>query len=201
MSSPERWLELGLIYRLRLNKEEGFAASGQGRYYETVTRNHAKPGLFSKVCYADLNWCLLQRRQWQPTPVLLSGKSHGQRSLVGCSPWGHKGHDGATSLSLFTFMHWRRKWWPTPVFLPGESRDSGAWWAAVCGVAQSRTRLTRLNSSSSSHWQELRVFLVQERETSWPMEIYFKRINFLYQKKPTCVLSLEFFSCLLILSL
>jgi len=28
------------------------------------------------------------RRQWQPTPVLLPGKSHGQRSLVGCSPWG-----------------------------------------------------------------------------------------------------------------
>ena len=32
------------------------------------------------------------------------------------------GHDGATSLSLFTFMHWRRKWQPTPVFLPGESQ-------------------------------------------------------------------------------
>ena len=30
----------------------------------------------------------IQRRQWQPTPVLLPGKSHGQRSLVGCSPWG-----------------------------------------------------------------------------------------------------------------
>ena len=30
--------------------------------------------------------------------------------------------DGATSLSLFTFMHWRRKWQPTPVFLPGESQ-------------------------------------------------------------------------------
>ena len=32
------------------------------------------------------------------------------------------GHDWATSLSLFTFMHWRRKWHPTPVFLPGESQ-------------------------------------------------------------------------------
>ena len=31
-------------------------------------------------------------------------------------------HDWATSLSLFTFMHWRRKWQPTPVFLPGESQ-------------------------------------------------------------------------------
>ena len=36
------------------------------------------------------------------------------------------GHDWATSLSLFTFMHWRRKWRPTPVFLPGESQGSGS---------------------------------------------------------------------------
>ena len=64
-----------------------------------------------------------RRRQWRPTPVLLPGKSHGRRSLVGCSPWGRwVGHDWATSLSLFTFMHWRRKWQPTPVFLPGESQ-------------------------------------------------------------------------------
>ena len=59
-------------------------------------------------------------------------------------------HDSVTSLSLFTFMHWRRKWQPTPVFLPGESQDGGAWWAAIYGVAQSRTRLKRLSSSSSS---------------------------------------------------
>ena len=64
------------------------------------------------------------------TPVLLPGKSHGWRGLVGCSPWGCEesmgsrrvGHNWATSLSLFTFMHWRRKWQPTPVFLPGESQ-------------------------------------------------------------------------------
>ena len=52
----------------------------------------------------------------------------------------------ATSLSLFTFTHWRRKWQPTPVSLP--TRDRGAWWAAVCGVAQSWTRLKQLSSSS-----------------------------------------------------
>ena len=53
----------------------------------------------------------MQRRQWQPTPVLLPGKSHGRRSLVGCGPWGllRVGHDWTTSLSLFTFVHWRRK--------------------------------------------------------------------------------------------
>ena len=36
------------------------------------------------------------------------------------------GHDWMTSLSLFTFMHWRRKWQPTPVFLPGESQGWGS---------------------------------------------------------------------------
>ena len=61
------------------------------------------------------------------------------------------GHNWVTSLSLFTFMHWRRKWQPTPVFLPGESQGRGVWWAAVYGVAQSRTRLKRLSSSSSKH--------------------------------------------------
>ena len=40
------------------------------------------------------------RRQWRPTPVFLPGKSHGQRSLVGCSPWGH---EESTGLSDFTF--------------------------------------------------------------------------------------------------
>ena len=36
------------------------------------------------------------------------------------------GHDWVTSLSLFTFMHWRRQWQPTPVFLPGESQGWGS---------------------------------------------------------------------------
>ena len=45
---------------------------------------------------------------------------------------------------------WKRKWQPTPVFLPGESQGWGAWWAAVYGVAQTRIRLKRLSSSSSS---------------------------------------------------
>ena len=77
------------------------------------------------MCCAMLNcW----RRQWHPTPALLPGKSHGRRSLEGCSPWGslRVGYDWATSLSLFTFIHWRRKWQPTPVLLPGESQGLGS---------------------------------------------------------------------------
>ena len=59
-------------------------------------------------------------------------------------------HDWATSLSLFTFLHWRRKWQPTPVFLPGESQRWGSLVAAVYGVTQSQTWLKWLSSSSSS---------------------------------------------------
>ena len=50
----------------------------------------------------------------------------------------------------FRTIQWRRKRQPTPVFLPGESQGLGSLWAAVYGVAQSRTRLKRLSSSSSS---------------------------------------------------
>ena len=98
----------------------------------------------SNIPLPDYSNCLWW---WHPTPVLLPGKSHGQRSLVGCSPWVSR-HDWATSFSLFTFMHWRRKWQPTPVFLPGESQGRETWWAAVFGVAQSQTRLKWLSSSS-----------------------------------------------------
>ena len=87
-----------------------------------------------------------------PTPVLLPGKSHGQRSLVGCSPRG-----------LEESNRTERLYFPFSLSYTGEGngnplqcsclenpRDRGAWWAAVYGVAQSRTRLKRLNSSSSS---------------------------------------------------
>ena len=80
------------------------------------------------MVYVDIT----QRRQWHPTPVLLPGKSHGWRSLVGCSPWGREESDTTErpnfhfSLSLFTFLHWRRKWQPTPLFLPGESHGRGS---------------------------------------------------------------------------
>ena len=47
----------------------------------------------------------------------------GRRQFMGSR---RVGHDWETSLSLFTFMHWRRKWQPTPVFLPGESQGWGS---------------------------------------------------------------------------
>ena len=62
------------------------------------------------------------------------------------------GHNWGTSLLLFTFMHWRRKWQPIPVFLPGESQEWGSLWAAVYGVAQSRTQLKWLSILSNKEW-------------------------------------------------
>ena len=137
------------------------------------------------MAYSKLH---IQRRQWHPTLVLLPGKSHGRRSLVGCSPWGR---ESRTRLSDFTFtfhfhalekdmathsstLAWKIPWTEEPGGLQsmgslesdtterlhfhfslsciGEGngnplqcsclenpRDGGAWWAAVCGVAQSRT--------------------------------------------------------------
>ena len=134
--------------------------------------------LFETMCVYWLHRAHLidaRRRQWHPTPVLLPRKSHGRRSLVGCSSWGSQEsdttewlpfhfslscigegngnplqcsclenprdggawwaavhgvtkvrHNQVTSLSLFTFTHWRRKWQPNPVFLPGESQGRGS---------------------------------------------------------------------------
>ena len=59
------------------------------------------------------------------------------------------GHDWATSLSLFTFMHWRNGN-PLQCSCLENPRDGGAWWAAVYGVAQSWTRLKWLSSSTKS---------------------------------------------------
>ena len=74
-------------------------------------------------------------------------------------------HSWATSLSLSCIGEGNGN--PTPVFLPGESQGrgslvgcGGAWWAAVYGVAQSRTQLKRLSSSSSSSSSVSRVFCI-----------------------------------------
>ena len=73
-----------------------------------------------------------------------------------------KRHDWATSLSLFTFMHWRRKWQPSPVFLPGESQGQQSLVGCRHGVTQSRTRLKWLSSSSSIHrfWGFIRILSI-----------------------------------------
>ena len=91
------------------------------------------------------------RREWQPTPVVLSGKFHGQRSLVGCRLWGCTESD--TTERLHFHFHF-------PLSCIGEGngnplqcsclenpKDGGAWWAAIYGVTQSRKQLKRFSSS------------------------------------------------------
>ena len=98
-----------------------------------------------------VNTCRFRER-WQPTPILLPGKSHGQRSLVGCSPWGREELDTTERLhfhfSLLCIGEGNGN--PLQCSCLENPRDRGAWWAAVCGVTQSRTRLRRLSSSSST---------------------------------------------------
>ena len=84
-----------------------------------------------------------RRRQWQPTLVLLPGESHGRRSLVVCSPWGRKESDTAERLHFHFSLPCTGEGNGNPLqcsYLENP-RDGGAWWAAICGVAQSWTRL------------------------------------------------------------
>ena len=92
-----------------------------------------------------------RRRRWHPTPVLLPGKSHGQRSLVSCSPWGCEESDMTERLRFHFSLSCIGEGNGNPLQYPclENPRDGGAWWAAVYGVAQSRTLLKRLSSSSS----------------------------------------------------
>ena len=96
------------------------------------------------------NMVLVRRRQWHPTPVLLPRKSHGWKSLVGCSPWGGW-ESGATERLHFHFSlscNGEGNGNPLQCSCLENPTDSRAWWAAVYGVVQSQTRLKQLSSSS-----------------------------------------------------
>ena len=84
-----------------------------------------------------------QRRQWQPTPVLLPGKSHGWRSLGGCSPWGREELDMTERLCFHFSLSCIGEGNGNPLQCSclENPRDGGAWWAAIYGVAQRQTRL------------------------------------------------------------
>ena len=108
------------------------------------------------ACYNCLfNYAILssvRRRQWHPTPVLLPGKSHGRRSLEACSPWGRWGLDTTERLHFHFSLPCIGEGNGNPLQCSclENPRDGGAWWAAIYGVSQSRTRLKWLSSSSSS---------------------------------------------------
>ena len=95
--------------------------------------------------FSSENW----RRQWHPIPVLLPGKSCGRRSLVGSSPWGPKESDTTEWLHFHFSLSCTGEGNGNPLQCSclENPRDGGAWWAAIYGVAQSRTWLKRLSSS------------------------------------------------------
>ena len=108
--------------------------------------------LYIKISFP--NWTIptaMRRRQWQPTSVLLPGKSHGWRSLVGCSPWGREALDTTERLYFHFSLSCIGEGNGNPLQCSclENPRDRGAWWAAIHGVTQSQTRLKRLSSSSS----------------------------------------------------
>ena len=84
-------------------------------------------GIFSTDCFFLCVWIISEKAMathsstlaWKIPWTEEPGRLQSMGSL-------RVGHDWETSLSFFTFMHWRRKWQPTPMFLPGESRGWGS---------------------------------------------------------------------------
>ena len=120
-------------------------------------------------CLIDLTRPSSRKRWWHPTPVLLPGKSHGRRSLVGCSPWRHKELDTTEWLHFHFSLSCTGEGNSNPLQCSclENPRDWGAWWAAICGVAQSRTGLKQLSSSSSSRPSSMVL-----KRRAWSRHIY-----------------------------
>ena len=82
-----RWKNLGPIIYSEISE---FVSLSMGFLCASVVKN--LPAIW-KMQVLSLGWKDLWRRKWEPTPIFLPGKSHGQRSLVGYRPWDHKESD------------------------------------------------------------------------------------------------------------
>ena len=110
---------------------------------------------------------MTQRRQWHPTPVLLPGKSHGQRSLVCYSPWGREESDTTEQLH-FHVSHsciGEGNGNPLQCSCLENPRDTGAWWAAIY-------RSHRVGHN----WSDLAAaaIIMTNEESLWPYELKLK---------------------------
>ena len=142
------WIGLGESLFLRVSKQGLYSECKSIGYLEKAMATHS----------STLAWKI----PWAEEP----GRLQSMGSL-------RVGHDWATSLSLFTLMHWRRKWQPTPVFLPGESQGWGSLVGCCLWVAQSRTWLKRLSSSSSSSYRILPCLWVKRNPQKRNALLYF----------------------------
>ena len=103
-----------------------------------IARRGTESGLqlcLSSTTSLSSRCCYLWRRQWHPTPVLLPGKSHVLRSLVGCSPWGRYKSDTAEWLHFHFSLSCMGEGNGNPLQYSclENPRDRGAWWAAIYG--------------------------------------------------------------------
>ena len=144
----------------------------------------------------------IQIRQWHPTPLLLAGESHGWRSLVGCSPWGHEESDMTEWLHFhFSFsLIGERNGNPLQCSCLGNPRGGRAWWATVYGVAQSRTRLKQLSSSNLNlrrrSWAYMWLWKNQAtRKLVHVMNLHVNKVNSLYFSiRLCCVFRISIFA-------
>ena len=134
-----------------------------------------------------------------PTPVLLPGKSHGWRGLIGCSPWGCEKSDLTERLHFHFSLSCIGEGNGNPLQCSclENPRDGVVWWAAVYGVAQSRTQLKQLSSSSSSRAIRLDSSTQKTRHFPFFSAVAFMRkaklkiysVHLQYMSSGTCSLS------------
>ena len=125
---------------------KGYERSLSAQGWERMTKGHtpgleAFQGFLLITCFWEQGLLFHDKTPFRVSPKLCYGSEKvmapHSSTLAWKIPWTEEPgrlqsmelrrvrHDWATSLSLFTFMHWRRKWQPTPVFLPGESQGWG----------------------------------------------------------------------------
>ena len=143
------------------------------------------------MVYKQTYYFLSLEIQWHPTPVLLPGESHGRRNLVSCSPWGREESDTTEWLhfefSLSCIGEGNGN--PFQCSCLENPRGGGAWWAAICGVAQSWTRLKWLSSSRDSIWFFCNLFFIITWTGNSFHTWYFTCFNAILPNLPTLSLS------------
>ena len=105
-------------------------------------------GIFDPIKLIRIISIIIPEKAMASHSVLLPGKSHGWSSLEGCSPWGRRESDTTEQLHFHFSLSCIGEGNGNPLQCSclESPRDGGAWWAAIYGVAQSRTQLKRLSS-------------------------------------------------------
>ena len=128
-----------IFYGIRTHNQDITSKKIMGWYLQYDAMSMCKVSVTSS--HLERHRVFFRRRHWHPTPVFLPGKSHGRRSLAGCSPWGREESDTTERLhchfSLSCIGGGNGN--PLQCSCLENPRDGGAWWAAIYGVTQSQT--------------------------------------------------------------